>query len=335
MKVFAAFLTFFILISGVHADDCSPVNLITEEASPFSKIPVYDQKDSNICYAYAAAQIVDYHLLKNGAEKRSVHPVWLALNYAQGRNRSGLDIGHTKDTIEKLSDAQNCDFETVSTALKEWSGSPDWPESKIIAFIEKYSDRERSPASTDALTQKMLLELRKLSLNPVQVVSKILTPFCQTRTQVTVPKVSKYNYSQLPDDASYEKFLLGRLSTHPAPISIAYCSKVWKDPSYDGIDLTFFGKRDSLKKDCDYHESLVVGKKMSGNSCQLLVRNTWGDKWRSGNKKWKCLCKERTTGKYVDDCEASTHPDHQYAVEACWISSDKLSKNVGVVTFTE
>ena len=322
-------------MSVVHAADCSPVNLITEEASPFTKIPVYDQKDSNICYAYAAAQMVDYHLLKNGAEKRSIHPVWLALNYALGKNRKGLDIGHTKDSIEKLTEVHNCDFEAVSTALKDWAGSNDLPESKIIAFIEKYSDSDRTPASTDALTQKMLSDLRKISMNPVQVVSKIIMPFCQMKTKVSVPKVNKYNYTQLPDDVSYEHFLLERLSKNPSPISIAYCSKVWKEPGYDGIDLTFFGKRDSLKKDCEYHESLVVGKKTSAGSCQILVRNTWGDRWRVGNKKWKCLCKERSTGKFVDDCEASTHPDDQFAVEACWINSDKLSKNVGVVTVTE
>lgn len=311
------------------------MNLITDEASPFSKIPVYDQKDSNICYAFAAAQIVDFHLIKNGAERPSVHPVWLALNYALARKRNGLDIGHTKDTIERLNEVQNCDSNIVSNALSSWAGTAEIPDSKIISFIEKYSDQKRKPASSDNLTLRMLSQLRALATNPVQVVSQILSPICSERTKVSVPKVWKYNYSQLPTDEAYEKFLIRRLNENKAPISIAYCSKVWKDPGYDGIDLTFLGVRDALRKDCDYHESLVVGKKLSGGTCQLLVRNTWGDKWKAGNKKWKCLCRDKTTGEFADDCQSETHPDSKYSVEACWISSEKLSKNVGVVTFTE
>lgn len=334
MKLFILLL--FNLVSSALADSgCSPVNLITETDSPFSKIPVYDQKDSNICYAYAASQIVDFHLIKQGAQKPTVHPAWLALNYALARNRKGLDIGHTKESIERLSEVNNCDFDTVKDALYSWAGTRDIQESKIIAFIEKYSRPDRSPASFDTSSARMFSELRKMALNPVDVISRILLPSCQNRQTVTVPKVTKYNFSQLPDDSAFEKFLVERIAKNPAPISIAYCSKVWKDPEYDGIDFTFFGKRDSLKKDCDYHESLVVGRKPAGNTCQLLVRNTWGTEWKNGNRKWKCLCKDRTTGQFIDDCQESTHPDEKYSVEACWIPSDKLGRNVGVITFTE
>lgn len=315
MKTFVILISFF-LYTQVMAMDCSPVNLITEVDSPFSKIPVYDQKDSNICYAFAAAQMMDFHLIKNGAEKRSVHPAWLALNYALGRNRKGLNIGHTKDSIERLSEVNNCDYDRVSSALTDWAGSTEISESKIIASIEK-----------DAL--------KKYALNPVQVISKILSPICEQRSRVSVPKVQKFNFSQLPDDQAFEKFLIERIGKNPSPYSIAYCSKVWKDSSYDGIELTFFGKRDSLKKDCDYHESIVVGRKPSGNSCNLLVRNTWGTQWKSGNKNWKCLCREKSTGAWVDDCESGTHPDEKYSVEACWIPAEKLARNVGVITFME
>ena len=315
--------------------DCSSVNLITDESSPFKIIPVYDQKDSNICYAYSAAQMLDYYLIKNGAQKRSIHPAWLALNYALSKNRSGLDIGHTKEAIERLSEVQNCDFENVTSALRNWAGTEVLPESKIIAFIEKYSNTGRSPSFSDPASLKMLSGLRRLSLNPVEVISRILLPFCSIKSRINLPKIQKYNYSQLPDDHAFENFFLKRLSDNHTPLSIAYCSKVWKDPDYDGINLTLSGKRDSLKKDCNYHESLVVGKKMAGGSCQLLVRNTWGDKWRISNNKWKCLCKDRLTGSYTDDCDSKNHPDDAYSVEACWIPLQTLSKNVGVVTFME
>jgi hypothetical protein len=311
------------------------MNLITDTASPFQKIPVYDQKDSNICYAFSAAQMVDYQLIKEGALKRSVHPAWLALNYAIGRNKSGLDIGHTKEAIERLQEANNCDFEKVTNAFTAFAGTHDLLDSKIIAFIEKYADLKHSPAPSDIVTQHMFSELKKISQNPVKVVSRILSQVCSNRTPIQVPKVSRYNFTHLPDDKAFQNFLIQRLDANPTPISIAYCSRVWRDPSYDGIELTKTGIRDSLKKDCGYHESLVVGKKMAGDSCQLLIRNTWGDRWKAGNSKWKCLCKDRLSGQFVDDCTSSSHADENYSVEACWISSDVLSRNVGVITFME
>lgn len=335
MKVFVLLFHLLFISSQAFAADCSPVNLITSPSSPFTKIPVYDQKDANICYAFSAAQMMNYYLIKTGADRPSVHPVWIALNYALGKNRKGLEIGHTKYSIERLSEAFNCDAEIVSKALKSWAGTENIPESRIIAFIEKYADGRNIPESSDPLILSMYSRLRELALHPVQVVESILAPVCTKRTVIPVPKVKKYNHSDLHDDEAYERFLLQRLSTNETPISIAYCSKVWKEPDYDGIELTFLGKRDKLKKDCAYHESLVVGKKKTGDKCQFLVRNTWGDKWKSGNKKWKCLCRDRMSGKFYDDCESSTHPDEQYAVEACWIDSGKLSKNVGVITVIE
>lgn len=333
MKMLALLISIFFLSSS-FAVDCSPVNLITEPGSPFSKIPVYDQKDSNICYAFAAAQMVDYYLIKNGAEKRSIHPAWLALNYALARKRDGLNIGHTKDSIESLSEVNNCDYDRVSSALTSWADTPDMSESGIIAFIEKFAMANRSPASSHRLMKKFE-ELKRMAISPVKVVEKILMSGCEDRSRVVLPAVQKYNYSQLPEDKDFEKFLIQNIHKNSVPYSIAYCSKVWKDPTYDGIELTFFGKRDSLRKDCEYHESIIVGRKPSGSSCNLLVRNTWGTEWRSGNKKWKCLCREKSTGTWIDDCDSSTHPDELYSVEACWIPSDKIARNVGVITVME
>jgi hypothetical protein len=314
------------------AQDCSDVNLLTMPNSPFEKIPVYDQQESNICYAYAAAQMVDFHNIRRGAEKRNVHPAWPALIYAQNRKREGLDIGHTKDAIEGLREARNCDFEKVSGALTAWASAELLPDSRILAFIEKYSTGERAPTAVDATTGRMLADLRARALNPVQMVARLLDPACRERTPLEISTVRKYNYSDLPDDWAFESFLRKRLAQTPTPISIAYCSKVWKDPDYDGIDLTYFGKRDALKKDCDYHESLVVGRKVRGDACHLLVRNTWGDRWNAGNRRWQCLCRERATGRFIDDCAEASHPDARYAVEACWIPARTLARNVGVVT---
>src|ERR1044072_3918330 len=113
------FLLFFLICFKVFAADCSSVNLITEPDSPFRKIPVYNQGSLNICYAYSAAQILDWYQIKNGASKRNIHPAWAALQYALGRNRDKLEIGHPKEAIESMKASLHCDYETVESVVRE------------------------------------------------------------------------------------------------------------------------------------------------------------------------------------------------------------------------
>ena len=311
------FILSLLLVFSFHAiaQDCGPVNLVTMKDSPFRKIPVYDQKDTNLCYAYSAAQLVDYHRILNGATERSVHPAWVALNYAKAKNKTNLYIGHTKEAIESLRESRNCRYNAVSYALVSWAGRKDATETGILGAIEKFSGGQ----------------------TPVEVASMIVGPACpeDAREDLRLPSVRKFNFEQLPDDDSFEKFLKGRLDEAPFPVSIAYCSRVWKEKDYDGIKVNASGKRDSLDRNCDYHESLIVGKRKAGGSCQLLVRNSMGNGYWAKQEKSKCLCRSKTTGEFADNCSPETHPETIYSVEACWIDSDKLAKNTGVVTFME
>jgi hypothetical protein len=316
-------------------DDCSEVNLITETNSPFQKIPVYNQEKINICYAYSAAQMVDYHLLKNGAKKRSVHPAWVALNYSLKHNRHQLEIGHTKEALESLAEASNCDYETVSDALKSWAKRNDVSEARILSYIERNTPTVpaaalRMPASLPSVT-----DLRTSNMTSVQVLSSLLTMNCLNKKSVSIPKAHKYNFEQLASDEAFHNMLVSKIRQIKSPLSIAYCSNVWKDADYKGIGLTWKGVRDSLKDDCHYHESLVVGRKKIGGSCHLLIRNTWGTRWTADNKNWKCVCRNKKSGDYADECRPETHPDSDYSVEACWLPSDKIASNTGLITFME
>lgn len=315
-------------------DDCSPVNLITEANSPFQKLPVYNQEKINICYAYSAAQMADYHLLKNGATQlRSIHPAWVALNYSLKKNRHRLEIGHTKEALDSVAEAAYCDYEVVSRALKNWAKKNDVSEARILTYIER--NTIETPAARLPSSIPGVNELKTTPMTSVQMLALLLSQTCQERRQVNLPKAHKLNFEQLPDDAAFASALESKVAKLKSPISIAYCSNVWKNPDYDGIGLTSTLVRDFLKKDCHYHESLVVGRKVINGSCSLLVRNTWGTKWSADNKDWKCVCRNKATGEYADDCSPQTHDDNQFSVEGCWLPSAKLARNTGLVTFME
>jgi hypothetical protein len=292
------------LVSVLFAAECATVNLITEEESPFQHMPVVDQKKSNICYALSAAQLGDYYLLKNGSKGRELHPAWLALNYAIGRGRKSLDIGHVKETLDRIQGENNCSYFRVASALK-------------------------------GINQKDT-ELEILEKSPVEGLAKILSTHCLEKKEVRFPPIHRYNFRELPNSQSVENFLIGQLDLKsPLPLSISYCSKMLKVPDYEGIRSTSEGIRDVLNRDCDYHESLIVGKKEINNTCHLLLRNSWGDRWRPGNLQWTCLCRDRLSGRFEDNCLPQTHPDERFSIEACWIPSHNLSKNIGAITFID
>lgn len=304
---------FLVPLVSRGASDCSTINLITQEDSPFAKIPVYNQERVNICYAYSASQMVDYHLIKNGfSNSVRTHPAWVALNYARKRERSRIEIGHTIDALEAIREAALCDYSSVSLALKSWAQNEEDSEAKILSQIE---------LST--------------ATPPVQVLSSLLESACESRTHVKLPTPKKYNFRQLPTTEHFRTTLEGKIAELEAPISIAYCSNIWRNPEYQGIGLTQRLVRDSLKKDCHYHESLVVGRKEIAGSCHLLVRNTWGSHWTKSNQNWKCVCRNKQTGEAVDDCSPETHPGEDFSVEACWLPSENLAANTGVVTTLE
>lgn len=311
-------LLLLIFCFNAIADECAPVNLITEPNSPFQKIPVYNQGSLNICYAYSAAQILDWYQMKNGATKRNVHPAWAALQYALVRNRKKLEIGHPKEAMESMRTALNCDYEAVESALKSL-GNPDESELKVLISIERGTFR--SPAG----------------LTPVETLKEALQKHCppEKRTFVMVPEIERRNFKTLNEDEAYEKFLSEKLSSSPSPVSIAYCANVWKNPEFDGIDVNLLGQRDVVKKSCEYHESLVVGQKKLNNSCHYLVRNTWGSHWTAHNKHYSCVCRNRATGEFADDCRPETHGNDKYTVEGCWIRGNDLARNIGQVTFVK
>lgn len=332
MKFAILFLHIFLATFSAHGtpDGCQATNLITASDSPFQKIPVYDQKDTNLCYAYSAAQLMDYHLIKNGSQNRSIHPAWVALSYARSKNKTGLYIGHTKEAIDSMRVARNCHYNSVSNALLSWSENRELPETSILKLIENFSTKAKEeliqgPSSLDP------------SLTPVEMLSRLMLPACpeEGREKIKLPAVSKFNFRELPTDEAFESFIKKRLDEKTYPVSIAYCSKVWKDPEYDGIHLNLALNRDSLSGDCNYHESLVVGKKMLNGKCQFLIRNSLGDGYWAGSNQVRCLCKNKQTGEYADDCSAATHPSPQFMVEGCWLDSIKLARNTGVVTFME
>lgn len=365
-----------ILVSQIaQATTCTPRNFITEENSPFQKIPVYDQDGIAICYAYVTSQLVDYNLIKRGATGRTAHPVWLALTNAwevsatEKKERLEISLGTVQQTIQSLSNYQNCPYNVVESAIADWAKKAKVSDSELINFLEVYTkkfrpfyDAKRAMAilesktpsvddidiltliqetksdaalkycSSNATWDQLLPHLRAISvITAPNMISKLLLPACENaKSQISVPPAKLHQFKTTNDVITGE--ISAKIDELNAPVAVSYCAKALKDPSFRGLIAR---KQFVFPKDCDHHESLIVGKRQAGNSCQLLLRNTWGSNFGDWTKNKKCLCKHRQTGAYVDDCSSTTHNNGQYTVEACWVDEDLMNKNATQMTSLE
>lgn len=355
-------IAFSMLMHCAFANDCTPMNLVTEPNSPFQKIPVYDQDGINICYAYAAAQMIDYELVKAGQE-RSIHPLWAALKYAEHKNKDSIDFGNAYYAVQQIQKSGNCKYDKVEAAIGAWATKANVKEAEVMSLIEKFAPRlkefyakknpellvsaeeidkvileaieEHEPyCSPGATWEQLMPELRSLSvMGSRQMLSSLILPVCNG----ALPQlnISPVKYFTTEDDAIWSSTLEKKLNDLKTPVSVSYCSKVLNEPDYDGIERATASTSLVTDEKCGSHESIIVGKKKIGNSCHFLLRNSWGSGFGKSTDHWKCLCKNKASGAMVDDCTETTHNNGEYVVEGCWIESQALARNMNGITTLE
>jgi hypothetical protein len=258
----------------------------------------------------AASDLLNYEIVKTEQDSK-VHPIWIAYNYAKNKLKKNLDIGVTKEALLGLNTFPRCTFEEIQSTLIQKFGTSIYKN--IAIFMKEQNENDFS----------RIKELER---------SLPTTCFNQSASKIDL-KVMRFDFRQLNLDSDYEEFIEKILDQKKSPISITYCSNIWRDHKYDGIDFNHKGLRDRLKKNCHYHESIILGKKRLKNKCHLLVRNSWGKSWTNDNSIYRCVCRNRGTGKIKDEC--TSKEDKEDEVLACWLPAEGLSRNTGAITLIQ
>jgi hypothetical protein len=60
---------------------CENVNLYEQPENPLHKIPIYDQDGDGTCYAYTAAQLIDYYNFKKNPDHKLTSALWVAFGH--------------------------------------------------------------------------------------------------------------------------------------------------------------------------------------------------------------------------------------------------------------
>ncbi len=338
-----------VVVNDVRAAACAPTNLITQPDSPFRQIPVMDQDGAPLCSAYAAAQLMNYQLVRQGL-RPSVDPLFIGPEELRASG-NGTFAGSQADQIIKHTLASgNCPRARVSAALREFVRKSNATEETIIGLITftlmrlsetggnrpgPHAPREIQQALTSVATDlegfcspgtrldRIFPELENLlsALPAANVISTIFGPYCQTVERLAIPNPTSFRVAT-PESVAPE--LSNRLRDGQGPVSVGFCARVLSEPDYRGIDW----EKMRVNSSCTIaHEALIVGARPVGQSCEFLLRNSWGTGFGHSTENWKCLCRHRRSGAFVDDCTHATHNDGNYVVEGCWINAEALARN--------
>lgn len=350
MMILVAILTSFL----TFAQNCSELNLITQENSPFSRMPVLDQAGSGMCYAYSAAQLANYQLIKSGrAERPTVHPAWAGILYKERSNDRDLAGGFPYASLDAIAAAGNCDEQSVHQAIKARSELVGVPEARIMKFLDDYGEIIRKKNYSTSLESDRALALEQaaaknsycpapnwrrlmgkpelLAENAVAAMRTLLAESCQDQN-ITNLDLPPYQRMKQGDDYAFASKIDSVLE-RGNPLGMTFCSMATDDPHSSPPrflkDLPNGVRQLNVtEKACGAHVALIAGRKTLNGSCHYLYRNSRGTGWYPDIRHLTCLCKNKRTNQYVDNCRYQTHNDSRHIVEACWVPKENVVPNV-------
>lgn len=118
--------------SAARAEDpsaeCTYRNLYEEHSSPLHEIPIYDQRESGLCYAYTTSQLTEFYLRKTRQWNTDAHvdPLWVAIAYKGGHTRgirilgNQLDGGFFNTAFRDLEALGICDPAVLESSITDY-----------------------------------------------------------------------------------------------------------------------------------------------------------------------------------------------------------------------
>lgn len=318
-------------------DGCRDIDLNADANSPLRKIPVYDQGNTNMCYAYTASQLIDFYRFKNGDKSYDfTNPIYAGWSYKTKHhdiaNRKSLDFGNSGDLILALRENGVCTNSEVQARLSVLAKSANLSETELVEMLERsYTDdgwlKEHArrifgirPPPSKSCTQPQALKDQLQRYHLLGIASTAaLKPLLQNcrKIPLNVPEPKTYLND---DDESFGRNIESTLSAG-YPGGIGYCSQILEDQEFLGTTRLEPSKLRSGTSECFKHLSVITGQKNFAGHCHYLIRNTGGPQHREGAAN-SCAC-ITASGKYETSC-SERNPKQ---IVGCWIPRGRVLKN--------
>lgn len=333
-----AFVLLFLLSSVAHAAKvsdvgCEAVNYHKDPKNPLRKLPVWDQDGVGICYAYAAATIANYELMKRGKEP-IVSPVYAAyLQTFVGLDKNSADGGAVDTTWEMLRGGV-CTAYNVNKRLEGLKKAGGFSSAQTLAFLEMVFKMKSNKATFLELEHLYncnldnalnWLEARSLQHYPQSGVLDSLFANCpQVPFKMPSLKAAITGTDVAMARTIRDRMLKGNLPT----ITLGCYSDFESNPKIRSLK----GKSPPLsrwspenRKACragENHALIVAGQQMVNGQCHYLLRNSFGSSWRGkGGTACDCLTKSK---EYKPICKTSEAAE----TLGCWYKRDDVVGNL-------
>jgi hypothetical protein len=267
------FISFFLISSlslasqnGTEPEDCAPMRLDREGHAFESKIPVYSQDSLRTCWAYAAAQLVDFwRFTENPHASGNLSPIDVAF-LMMLRNREDALLGNSVRAgvaqIQKYAACEQSDFlRSLSSTLSLSQGSErDWLQ--LLRYMEDTFEQETEKKKKESLSSRFihfitgrdvkccqgtdktrdepaeniyaLLETSSaLQAHSMRAIAQEVRQACVNTGRALSPKAPPLRSTNAGTHTDFKNIIHDRLSLNQ-PVSIAFCAQVLRPPSMGG-----------------------------------------------------------------------------------------------------
>jgi hypothetical protein len=344
-------LTFY---SSNSSANCLDVNLY-DSKSTIDDVKIVNQGDMATCYAHSLASI--YNIDKAASTAEQLHPYWVAFNHKQRfihwspRNLNYSLLSWAYADLEKRG---VCDIAVVNQKLTQVKRGVAYSDDQLMYALRAFfQEKKLRNISKESVFQKVIDEtFEKLKKESVEFevswqraeLERIYRAIrSQARGLSFIKFLDRYVFEDCRDlnrpiDESLYSF--GRafetnqtvsmkveyILAQQKSVAVGYCArKVYaRDPATTTDTNAFPRIARAASTKCGAHYSVLVGTRNTGNKCQYLLRNTYGEGFW-GDAAIECYCQDKTTGERRNCRKAEGTANLK--VLGCWIDSDKMLNN--------
>jgi hypothetical protein len=353
MKKLTIIFFFSLLISSLSYA-CEDVNLF--ETNPrVLETKIVNQGDMSTCYAHSLAAL--YSMEKATRLEDSLHAYWVAFTHKQRfihwkpRN---LDYSLLSWAYSDIKNQGICPYNLVQDRIDEIKNGINYSNDQLMFllhtfFVKKKLHNISNESKFKKVLSSTLAELKSESKKfelpwTLSDLSTILTPIKKKAHHQSFIRFLKHDVFQQCASAAFstdENLLSLARGFEPnktvqsriemalgldKPIAIGYCSKrvLKANPSSTKDARSFPRITRAFSGNCGAHYSLLVGSRKVGKSCELLLRNSYGEGfWGQKGMKYWCLDESSGTQRNCSQDENNPH----LRVLGAWINAEKMAAN--------
>jgi hypothetical protein len=291
---------------SASASECTDIRLDVDGV--MAQLPVFDQagpdwnQDTNICYAAAAAQLVDAfrHQKSPSAKARLISPWWVATNYSTlyKKGEDGLEFGEIGKALQAMKDKGVCSQEDLFEDQKPekvvhfYHLLKDFFSKNILGKKAQASDGSKDTESDannemtarlgalltesefikDPLKASEISSKARKATSFVSFVESIFGDKCNGK----ISSESAFNFQRIEFDKSglsrvERTRLIHATLSATQPLEASICSQMLREPDYRGVT-----SQGAYSESCMRHSVMIIGSRKRKGQCDYLVRDMYG-----------------------------------------------------------